>query len=98
NRVVDRLNRPRPALPAIIVEAPAETLHRDGGNCDLDALVNRRRQPRLNAAHADADHADPVRVDLRPRPQVIDSPPEVPAGVVEPRVSLPLAGFGLPGP
>src|SRR4029079_3903102 len=54
-------------------------------------------QPRLDAAHAGADHTDSLRVDVRPRPQVVDRLPQVPRGVVVERVLLPLARLRLPG-
>src|SRR5207248_3696700 len=43
---------------------------------------DRRGQPSLNAAHRDAHHADPFRVDVIALFQNVDQPPEVPNGVV----------------
>src|SRR5262249_14323271 len=87
-----------PRLPAVVLQAPAKALHGDGRHDHLDALVGRGRQPGLDAAHAEADHADPAGIDVVARPQVIDRLPQVPAGAVVERVLLPLARLRIPGP
>src|SRR5262249_30800382 len=77
--------------------APAEALHADGRHRDFHAPIDRARQPGFDAAHADAEQADALGVDVVAGLQVVDGPPDVPAGVVVERVLLLLARLRVPG-
>src|SRR5262249_12752438 len=61
---VGRLDGVGPALPPVVLQTPAETLHTDGRHRDLDTVIDGRGQPRLDAAHAETDHADALRVNV----------------------------------
>ncbi len=89
-------DRPGAALPLVVVEAPAEALDRDRRDRDLDPVVDRPGEPGLDAAHADADQADPRGVDVDARLEIVDRAPDVPAGVVVERVLLRLARLRPP--
>jgi hypothetical protein len=75
--------------------AAPEALDPDRGDRDLPPLVDGRREPRLDAAHREADHAEPLRVDVRARLQVIGEAPEIPHRVEVERM-LHVVGLRLP--
>src|SRR5581483_5354470 len=45
-------------LPAVVLEGPLEALDADGRHRAAPALVGGRREPGLDAAHREADHAE----------------------------------------
>ena len=47
-RFVRGLNRGGSAVPRLVLEAPTEALYANRGNGDLDAIIDGRRQPRLD--------------------------------------------------
>src|SRR5262249_3431484 len=95
-RVVGRLDRAGSTLPTIMVEAPAEALHRDGRNRHLYSIIHGPREPRLDPAHAEPDHANPAGIDVAACLEIVDRAPDVPARIEVERVLLRLARLRLP--